>query len=422
MTAVMLTRPDAYSGPYDPRMDTLAAWLLLLPAFTTGALLDVGKAQGAGLAILAFTAIVICRRPVSLRAAATIYVTFTVLALVLIGRLVSGSWPAFAGTAADYDRHALVYIGTYTLVAVYAGLFYREDVFTRVMWRAATLALWAGIVLLAVSRVTGHSLLANANYGALRMSGPLQEPSAWAAPLTVILLLAIRRRSKLYILLALAGEVLADSPTCLLVLAVTVPVYCVLTGRPGYRAVLLAALAGIIAASVLFVQRADYQHYEASGSTAEVALGRLVSGIRNVETGGADGQNGRFQSAQQILALVSEHGWERYGAGPAASSVYLPAVYPAWAGPAVAANSLWLEVLFDFGAGGVAVLGLLMLTAGWRMRRYPAVAAILLPSLIASLVNSSTADTLMAALAIMLFVPGYAGRQEPRMATKRWVP
>ena len=104
------------------------------------------------------------------------------------------------------------------------------------------------------------------------------------------------------------------------------------------------------------------------------------------------------------------------GAGSAADSTWLPAMYPGPDGAAVAANALWVSFLFDYGETGVAVLGVLMAIAAWRMRRDPLMAAILLPFFVATLVNSTGADTALVALGVMLFAFGWAAPATMRPA------
>ena len=103
----------------------------------------------------------------------------------------------------------------------------------RVVWQGATLALWIGVASCVASRLTGHLLLVNLGNGESRMVGTLTEPSGWAPVLTLVLLLALRRQSWLYAGLVLAGLVLVDSPTCMLVMAVTVPLYYAITSPGG---------------------------------------------------------------------------------------------------------------------------------------------------------------------------------------------
>jgi hypothetical protein len=388
------------------RTRTAAAWLFALPLLTEGVLPDVVKLEVAGLGLLAFW-VVGSNRPLPHRALERIFLVAAVLTLVVIGYLAFGHWPSGAGSPRSYDEHAALWVASLVVVAVYAVLFYEPAVFERVIWRGATIALWAGVISCAVARMAGHALLAvNAAHGTLRMAGPLTEPSAWAPVLTLVLLLALRRRSRLYVLLAVAGLVLADSPVCLLVAVVTVPLYYGLAGSWRRRVPLLLAMAVIIPSAVLLVQRADAQAWEASGNTAEAAVGRLLSGLQNVGTDGQQGSNARFASTTAIVGAVRENGWMRFGAGPAADSTWVPASYPV-TGPGVGANALWVTILFDFGEAGVLVLAALMLAAAWRVRRNPALAAILLPFLIATLVNSAGADVPFAALAVMLYGLGW---------------
>lgn len=389
------------------RTRTAAAWLFVLPLLAEGVLPDVVKLEVAGLGLLAF-AVTGSNRELPRRALERILATAGVLTLTVIGYLVLGHWPAGAGTVQSYDLHAALWVVTYVAVAVFAVLFYEPALFERVMWRGCTVILWIGVISCAASRLSGHLLLVNPNYGTVRMVGTLSEPSEWAPVLCVVLLLALRRRSRLYVALSLAGLVLADSPTCMLVMALTVPLYFALAGTWKYRALLGVALAVAIPAGVVFVHEADAQAWLASHSTAEVTVGRLLSGIRNIETGGQEGVNTRFASTTVILSAVRDNGWMRSGAGPAADTTYLAAAYPP-PGPPVAANALWVECLLNFGEWGVAVLVIAMGTAAWRMRRSPAMAAVLLPFLVATLVNSPAAAAGPVALAVMLYGLGWAG-------------
>jgi hypothetical protein len=161
------------------------------------------------------------------------------------------------------------------------------------------------------------------------MVGTLSEPSDWAPVLTVIVL---RRRSWLYVALALAGLILAASPTCMLVMAVTVPLYFALAGPRMHRALLLVALAVVIPAATVFVQSAQTTAWLESGNGAEVSVGRLVSGIRNVETDGRQGSNARFADTTGVLAAARANGWMRFGSGPDADATYFPALRHACGG------------------------------------------------------------------------------------------
>lgn len=84
----------------------------------------------------------------------------------------------------------------------------RNLAFSVTMWPASrpvsaaravqSLALWIGVAACAVSRLTGHRLQVNCADGGSRMIGTLTGPSDWAPRLTLVLLLALRRRSWLY--------------------------------------------------------------------------------------------------------------------------------------------------------------------------------------------------------------------------------
>jgi hypothetical protein len=410
MSATLATRTAPVTAERgNSRMKTAATWLFVLPLLTEGVLPGVVKLQVAGLAVLAFV-LVGSGRELPHRAVERVFAVAAVLTLTVIGYVAFGSWPQGAGTARAYDGKAVLWVVTYVLVAVFAVLFFEAALFERVMWRGATVALWIGMVSCAVSRLTGHLLLVNPAYGTARMTGTLSEPSDWAPLLAVVLILALRRKSWLCAVLAIAGLALADSPTCMLVMALAVPLYCALTTGWRYRVPLLAALAIAVACAGVFVQRADYQAWLNSGSTAEVAVGRLVSGIRNAETGGEEGQNARYANIAGVMTAARDGGWVRAGAGPGADAVYFPAVLAQGDLTPATANSLWSSVAFDFGEWGLAALVALMLAAVWRLRRYPLMCALLLPFLISSMVNSSVPDWSMAALAVLLFtLPRPAG-------------
>ena len=392
------------------RLKTAATWLFVLPVLTEGVLPDVVKLQIAGLVVLAFVAIG-SSRPLPYLAVERIFAVAAVLTLTVAGYLAFSSWPQGTAAPRTYDGKAAMWVLTYVLVAVFAVLFFEAGLFERVMWSGATVTLAVSVAACVLSRATGHLLLVNPNYGALRMDGTQPEPSGWAPLLTVVLLLSLRRRSRWGVFLVVAGLVLADSPTCMLVMGVTVPLYWMLTSSWRNRAPLLAMLLIVVPVVIVFVQRSDYQAWLDSPDTAKVAVGRLVSGIRNVESGGEEGQNGRFQDTQGILTAVRDNGWMRGGAGPGVDSVQGQA---AAQGPPAAVNSLWVAVLMDFGEWGVAVLGVLVLAAAWRMRRCPRMAALLLPFMAASMVNTSSTTAPFAGLGVMLFALGWVGPRAQR--------
>jgi hypothetical protein len=405
---VEITASDPDRGP---TADTAATWLFVLPVLTAGVAKYSAKIEVAGLAILAFAAVVIWRRPVPRRALRRIYWTGAVLTLIVGAYVAFRPWPS-AGTARSYDAQAILFVVIYGAVAVFALLFFEERLFERVMWRAATVTLWVGVLSCVASRLTHHLLLVNPANGGLRMQGTLSEPSAWAPLFPLVLILAMRRRSKVYLALTLVGVVLGGSPTCILVLIVTVPLYYALTGTWRGRVPLALAAAVIIPVLISFVHTANPADYLNSSNSAKVALGRLLSGIRNVETDGQVGANSRYATTTVVLNEVRAGGWMLTGAGPAADSTYFAARFPVLAAT-YRPSALWVSVLFDFGEIGVAILAVLMAAAAWRMRHHPGTAAILLPFFIAALINSAEGsfEYAFTALGIMLFTFGWIPRQ-----------
>jgi hypothetical protein len=237
------------------------------------------------------------------------------------------------------------------------------------------------------------------------MQGTMSEPSAWAPVITLVVLVAIKRRSWLYLGLALVATYLTASPTCVMALAGSLLLYYALTGTRKHRLAIVIMLAVLVPASAAFVQTATPAQYLNSHNTSKKAVGRLLAGIRNIETGGRLGHNTRWASIQVIVADARENGWLLTGAGPAADATYLPARYPGTGPQAHTAPTLWAGILFDFGIIGVAVLAVLMLTAAWRMRKDPDLCAVLLPFGVAATINSAEGSFAYAfvALGILLF-------------------
>jgi hypothetical protein len=386
----------------------IASWLFLMPVFSEGVFPGVVKIETAGMAMLTFASIVIHHDAFPYRAFWRIYSVFAVLSLTVLGYEMFGSRPA-EGAASAYVTREIMFIITYTLVAVFAVLFFSLREFEKILWRISSIALPIGIITCAASRLTGHLFLVNPADGGLRMVGTLAEPSEWAPILSVILLLALRRRSRIYIILSLGGLFLADSPTSILVMVVSTCLYALIScGWRGRTAVILM-LAVSTPFAVLAVDNASAPALTASSNPALVAAGRLASGIRNVETNGQVGQNTRYASAIQVTTAARDGGWTISGAGPAADAVYFSAIY-AGGGPKIAANAMWLSVLFDFGEWGLTAFVIMLLTGLWRMRRDSLALAIFLPFFTASMVNSSIPDYSITALGILLFAFNWLAR------------
>lgn len=387
------------------RLRKTATWLFVLPVFTEGVFPGVVKVQVAGTAMLAFASLVIMQDTFPFRAFWRIYSVFTFLTLTVAGYVLFGARPA-EGTTAAYDARMAIFTVTYATFAVFAVMFFRLAEFEKILWRIATITLPIGIATCLASRLTGHALLVNPADGGLRMVGTLTEPSEWAPILSAILLLAIRRHARLWTVLALGGLYLTDSPTCALVMVISGCLYAVIASRWRGRTAVIVMLAVLVPLTAAVIRDANVPAWTSSSDPALVAFGRLVSGIRSVETGGQQGQNSRFASARQVAISARDGGWVAAGAGPSADAVYFPAVYPK-GGPQVAPNAMWLSVLFDFGEWGLAAFVIMLLAGLWRMRRDSLALAIFLPFLTASMVNSAIPDWSVTTLGILLFTFGW---------------
>jgi hypothetical protein len=405
--------PRRWKAAVGPGAQEAATWLFALSFLTLGVGRDHAYVEWAGLALLAFASFVLFRQPVPVRAIPRITLSAAVLVLVVCAYLVFGSWPSSFGTGHSYDVQAVYFVLTYLAVCVFAVLFFDERVFERVIWRAAIVALWIGVLSWLVSRLTHHLVLVSTSHGVLRMQGMLSEPSAWAPVISLVVLLALRRRSWWALGLAALATVLTASPTCVLALAASVPLYYVLTGTRRSRVVVVLALAVSLPAAVLFVYTAGSSPYLNSHNTAEKAVGRLLAGIEYAKTDGRAGHNTRLADTRVVVSAAKANGSILAGAGPAADETYFPARFPSGT---LRPNALWVSVLFDFGLMGVLLLGALMVVAVWRMRGRPQMCAILLPFFVASLINSAEGNFEygFVALGIMLFTFGWAGTGQAR--------
>jgi hypothetical protein len=390
-----------------------ATWLFVLSFLTLGVGRDHSYIEWFGIAGLGLVILVVLRLPTPSRAIYRIILTATALTLIICAYPALRSWPpSVFGSAHSYDTKAVSFGITYLVVGTFAALFFQEQFFVRVIWRAATVALWVGVISDLVSRLTHRLLLVSESHSMLRMQGTLTEPSAWASVITLVVLLAVRRRSLLSLALAAAGMALTASPTCIFVLAVTFPLYYALTGTRRQRVTVALVLACFIPAVLFFVHTAKPRQYLNSRNAAEITVGRLLSGIENVDTDGRNGHNTRFASTKVVIAEARENDWVLTGAGPAADDTFFPAKFPSVV--PLLPDALWVSVLFDFGLIGVLLLGTLMVIAVWRMRHRPQMCAILLPFFVASLINSAEGsfEYGFVALGIMLFAFGWAGTSQ----------
>jgi hypothetical protein len=344
-------------------------------------------------------------------------VLFSIIGVALVAVLHSVVFPRHLefGTADDYVVAAAGFVLTCASTFVFAGWFFERRLFVDTFRRLATAALVVGLAGYAAWRLVGFPDLVSRRIdtGVGRMQGTLSEPSAWAPVLGGLILLALRERRWRTLVVLGVGVALAKSPTVVLVVAASLVIYA-LADTSAWRARPLR-IAGVVAAVVAglwFVETADPVAWSNSDNEVSQSIGKLLSGIDNVRTGGDVGRNDRYQSTDLTFDEIDELDIGLVGAGPDAHAVYFAEKYPAPAGAlrGPGPNAIWVMAAFNFGwLGMLALLALLALTVA-RMRRDMEVAAVLLPFVLASLVNSASGFALykFTLLAMLLFVFGWS--------------
>jgi hypothetical protein len=337
----------------------------------------------------------------------TLFMTITAIYLIFPSSALS----AYTSQS-HFLKEAFIYSFSYAIPGIFAALFYQKDLFVDVFWLLTRLSIWLALTAYAISRFSGHVVLVNSQTGGLRLQGLLSEPSAWAPIVAVALLAALRRKSTLYTVLILLVALLTKSPTVYIVLAISIPLYYLLTIRQEFkirRFVFLLVIAVAIPFIVNFLQTANSATYLNSQNEASVVVGRLISGVQNIESNGALGTNDRFANTTQVIADTEDAGLMNFGGGPGSSNVYFPAKYPTLPGQGVVVrtNALWVDVLFDFGRLGVTILFLLLAVSVIRIRKDPVMAELLLPFIVASFINSASGIELYQFTILAIFLFGF---------------
>jgi hypothetical protein len=361
--------------------------------------------------LAAVTCVAVLGTRVSQRAILRTVLAFAVcFGLVLLYDLLLGV--PDVGSSSSYLLAGLGFAGTYGLTATFAAVFYSEKLFVRVFERVGVLSLCIALGAFGLSAVTGSAFLVNSRIGEVgRLQGLLSEPSMWGPVLAALATLALRRRSIIQLVLVAVAALLARSPTVFLTIGISLPLYYLLTAR--FQAKRIFVVAVMVAALVLsanFIRTADPNRYLESSNPTVNSVGRLLSGVQNIQTSGGLGKNDRFGNIRQTFADRDEGGWKYTGAGPDADTVYFSVKYPGRENTerAVAPNALWAATAFNFGDYGMLVLLVLIGIAVVRMRYRPLAAAVLLPFCVASMINSSPELYKFALLAILLFTFGWA--------------
>jgi hypothetical protein len=334
--------------------------------------------------------------------------------LVAVYEIIQPSTLLSYGTSSHYLKEALIYCWGYALPGIFVAMFYRESLFIEIFRAWVRLSAIVALVAYAISKSSGHLILVSTpGTGPVRLEGFLGEPSAWAPVVAAGLLIAVWKRSRLDIVLLIAVAVFTASPTVYIVTATSIPLYYLVTLTFGkhfrpQRFLLLLLIAVAAPFAVNFLQTANPVTYASSTDQFSITLGRIISGVQNIESNGTTGTNARFASTSQVEADTRTGGLLPFGGGPGTSNVYFPAKYPTIPGETAGLlpNALWVDILFDFGEVGVALLAILLLCTALRIRQAPIIGAILLPFIVASFINSAEGTPLyqFTVLAIFVFV------------------
>ncbi|ETA01178.1 hypothetical protein CcI6DRAFT_03423 [Frankia sp. CcI6] len=331
--------------------------------------------------------------------------------------------------AAEYLAASLRFGVFYASIAVFAAFFFDRRHLEHVFWRMSLGCVWIALAGYAVAAVLPAPVWVDAGSGGTpRLRGLLAEPSSWAPVISVLILLAVRRRSWRNLALVVLAGLLTKSPTVLLTAAISL-IFCYLNGiravaARGRRTIVLAA---VLPLTVVGIGRIDPTGYLASNNGLTVAFGRLVAGLDALGDDTAPATaNGRYTSARIVMAEARQNGHPNIGYGPNSNSVYLAQKYGDDRN--YAANSLYVTWLFDFGRiGAYALLAAIFLVL-LRLVKRPASAALFIPFLVASLINSAQGFELFkfAFVPVLLYLFGWERRilpgnrrQEPDLARRR---
>jgi hypothetical protein len=354
-------------------------------------------------------------RAVTARRVQRVLIATMVFAAIFAVYSIIATPPATFGTADGYLAHGVAFFATYSLIACYAGFLYDEELFVRWFIRVATASLVVAVAAYGAYQVSGSLFLVShrGDTDVARIQGFLSEPSAWAPVVAATILVALRERRWWLFALACIGGLLTKSPIVMVVTAVSVAATYGMRLRVSSRRFPIVVGVSLVLGVLLGYGLAqEPESYMSSGNDVVAAFGRLSSGIRNVTSGGLEGKNLRADNMRITFDEVHSLGSSWTGVGPDAANEYFAAKYPdidAAGHLGVRPNTIWLHALFDFGWWGAVAIVALTLVAIWRSRVYPVSAAVLLPFLVSSLINSASGVVLFAycELAILLFAFGW---------------
>lgn len=307
-----------------------------------------------------------------------------VVTILFVGGMLVQSKPLL-GSSEAYLKLGLAEYFYIVITVVFAFTLFDAKTFLDVWLKTSTVAVLLAIAGYIVANITTLFVTFASYGGGLRLTGMLNEPSAWAPVIAASIVIAWKKSSYWLVALFFLAGLLTKSPTVILVLAVVL-ISTVLTTK-GYRYARVSVLAGLAALTpyaILAITKASFaQNLILSGNPIEVSIGRLFSGLHFIQTGGQSGSNDRAQGAQNVLAEIGSQGGFWLGHGLGASQVYFPA-----ATGQVEAYSLPLTIVFDVGVLGLSAYIVFVLRSLWRLRRTE-VFWIFFPFVLATSINSA---------------------------------
>lgn len=318
-----------------------------------------------------------------------------VLLLCIPGAVLSGTSGGPLVNPSAYLRQTIVYLLVIAVTALYALFLYREANFVRAFWLVGLMGVVLSLAGYVAFTIGGPGIVINATTGTgmARLQGFGSEPSALAPLIAALLLLAWRNRRWGWFIAVICAGVLTRSPTVLLTMLASAGLWKLL--QPGSIRNRIVALTLIVlfgVAAWAATDRVDYRSMIASGEPSQVVIGRTVSGLDYLRSGGEEGTNDRGDSTEIVVEEVKTNGWLIWGRGLGASDVYFTAKYPPLSSveqfPGVLPNALPVVLLFDLGLLGLVLVIGFSSRACWRMRS-TAVALVLYPFFVAATINSA---------------------------------
>ena len=366
----------------------VAAWLFVLPSMIGyvrlpsggNVYLHTGELALLGTLLLALPVVVERARGGSLRPG-TVLTPVVALALPVLYLL---AWPWLGGSPFARPSLALgVSAALYVIWALlYARLFHDDRLLIETFHRVLMVALAVALVAYLAHLTVGLRWLVHTQYGTPRLQGLLSEPSGWGPFLGAAILLGVDRRRWWLVALAGVAAVLTKSPTTVACVGLTVPAYLLLAHRwHRRRAAIIVAVTGAGWWTWWQITNVRITDDVPTGLKGQI-VARLASGIANIQSGQTQGRNDRWTSLQAIADAMTTHGWWWTGIGPGSESYWrdtLDGVLP---------NSLPVYVAGSFGIAGLAILAVLLVVTLVRLR-YSALFPLVLPFLVASLLNSA---------------------------------